>query len=264
MKKFALLAAAITLTGCTGCEQVDTGYRGIETRFGEIQGEPLPEGLHFYNPVTSSIREMSVREEKLESKTECFTRDTQRVDIAYALTFYPDPGAIHKIYRQFGEKWPEKIIAPALLGAIKDTVGRYIADDLVGKRDEARAAAFEEVRKLLETRSVFATRLDFTNLDFDDAYEKAVEAKVVAVQKAAEARNKTVEIEERAKQQVIEAKAEAESMTIRSEALSKNKGLVEWEAVQALKKWNGEPPQVLSIGSGVTPFANLLPSGAVK
>ena len=49
------------------------------------------------------------------------------------------------------------------------------------------------------------------NLDFDDAYEKAVEAKVVAIQRAAEAKNETVQIEEQAKQTVKTAQAEAEA-----------------------------------------------------
>jgi len=257
------LAIFLTMTGLIGCEQVDTGSRGIETRFGEIQGEPLPEGLYFYNPFTTTISEISVREVKWEARTSCFTRDTQRVDIDFAITYYPDPAVIHKLFRQFGVDWPNTIVGPALLGAIKDVTGQYIADDLVAKRDEARTKAFEEVRKVLESRQVVATRLDFTNLDFDDAYEKAVEAKVVAIQKAAEARNKTVEIQEQANQQVIAAKAEAESMTIRSEALSKNKGLVEWEMVQALKKWNGEPPHILTLGQGA-PLLNMLPQSGAK
>ena len=60
--------------------------------------------------------------------------------------------------------------------------------------------------------------------DFDDAYEHAVEQKVVAIQSAQQAKNETVRIEEQAKQTIVTAKAQAEAMTIQSEALSKNKG----------------------------------------
>jgi hypothetical protein len=41
-------------------------------------------------------------------------------------------------------------------------------------------------------------------------------------------------------------------MLIRSEALSKNKGLVEYEAVQ---KWDGKLPQYML--GGATPFINI-------
>jgi prohibitin 2 len=250
-----LFLVAMLLTGC-GCEVVDTGYRGVETKFGEIQGGPLPEGFYFYNPVTSSIKEIDVREHKLESVTEAFTRDTQNVKVAFAMTFYPDPKKIHEMYRQFGDEWQEKIVLPATLGSIKDVIGQYIADDLVSKRETAKKAAEEELKANLASRDVLVTRLDFTNLDFDDAYEKAVEAKVVAIQKAAEAKNKTVEVEEQAKQQIISAEAQAKSMRIRSEALSQNKNLVEYEAVQ---KWNGVLPQY-SMG-GAVPFLNLTNAG---
>jgi regulator of protease activity HflC (stomatin/prohibitin superfamily) len=96
------------------------------------------------------------------------------------------------------------------------------------------------------------TGIEITNIDFDDAFEKAVEDKVVAVQRAIEAKNKTVQIQEEANQQIISAKAEAQSMSIRAQALSQNKSLVEWEAVQ---KWNGELPTNM-FGSSV-PFINM-------
>lgn len=105
-----------------------------------------------------------------------------------------------------------------------------------------RHSALEAIRSHLANRGVVVTNLEITDIDFDDAYERAVEAKAVAVQKAAEARNKTVEIEENAKQKIICARAEAESMRIRSEALERNKGLVDYEAVQ---RWDGKLPQYM-------------------
>lgn len=247
-----LILIAQLLTAC-GCQTIDTGYRGIEKKFGKIQGEPLGEGLHWYNPFTSEIVEIKVQEEKWEEKTPCFTKDTQQVQVAFAVTYYPDPAKIGELYRQYGEKWNDKIVAPIVLQSIKDTVGQYVADDLVSKREIARNAAFEEVKTSLQDKSVLVTSLSLTNLDFDDAYEHAVEAKVVAVQKAAESKNKTVEIEEQAKQKVIAAEAEAKSMQIRSQALSQNKSLVEYEAVQ---KWDGKLPQYMLSG-GTMPFLNL-------
>lgn len=70
---------------------------------------------------------------------------------------------------------------------------------------------------------------------------------------AEKAKNDTIRIQEEANQKLIQAKAEAEAMGIKSEALSKNKSLVEYEAVQ---KWNGELPQY--VGTGM-PFLNLSP-----
>ena len=249
-----ILAAllAVSLSGCVGCEQVDEGYRGIETNFGKVVGEPLPPGMHFYNPFSSSIDEIEVREKKLEGSTPCFTNDTQQVVVTYVATFYPEQTKIGELFKQFGTDWEAKIIPQAILGAVKDVVGQYRADDLVGKREAARKSVELELKTTLAARSIALTKIDFTNLDFDDAYEKAVEAKVVATQRAAEAKNKTVQVEEEAKQTVSRAKAEAESMRIKSQALAQNRGLVEFELAQ---KWDGKLPEYMFGGS--VPMLNL-------
>lgn len=246
-----MMLSLVLLTSC-GFEQVDEGYRGIKSEWGKVIGDPLQPGIYFYNPVSSKIFEIEVREQKLEGQTSCFTKDTQSVVVSYVVTYFPQPDMIGKIYSQFGLEWSNKIISPAVLGSIKDSIGQYIADDLVSKREAVKAAAQKEITDALLTRDITVTRLDITNLDFDDAYEKAVEAKVVAIQKAQEAKNKTVEVEENAKQTVKAAQAEAESMRIRANALTQNKSLVEYEAVQ---KWDGKLPQYM-MGSS-TPFINL-------
>lgn len=246
------LVPVLALSAC-GFEIVDTGNRGIETNFGKVVGDPLTEGIHFYNPFTSKITQISVREQKLSEKTECFTSDTQVVVIDFAMTFYPKQERIGELYRQFGSTYVDKIVKQKVLGSIKDAVGQYIADELVRSRDRVRTTAFKEMVASLAERNIVVTSLDFVNLDFDDAYERAVEQKVVAIQKAAEAKNKTVEVEEQAKQTVLSAKAEAESMKIKSQALAQNKGLVQFEAVQ---KWDGKLP-VNMYGSAPMPFLNL-------
>jgi regulator of protease activity HflC (stomatin/prohibitin superfamily) len=253
MKKIILVALSLNLTAC-GVEQVDEGFRGIKTNWGKVEGEALSPGLYFYNPFSSSIFEMSVREEKFNISTTAFTKDTQTVHVEAVVTYFPHPHNIQLLYSQFGKTWEPKIIEPAVLGSLKDSIGQYIADDLVSKREAVKQAAEKEIKSALESRSVSVTRLDLTNLDFEDLYEKAVEEKVVAIQKAAEAKNKTVQVQEEARQTVAAAQAEAESMRIRSQALSQNKNLIEYELAQ---KWNGVLPQITMGGSGNIPMLDL-------
>lgn len=252
MKNLCLLLMLSIFCSC-GVEQVDEGFRGIKTVWGKVESEPLSPDLYFYNPVSSSIFEIEVREQKIEIETQAFTSDTQTVTVTLAITYFPEPANIGAIYSQFGKNWDEKIVMPAVIGSLKDSIGLFRADDLVSKREQVKNKAFSEIKETLLTRSINVTRLDITNLDFEDAYEKAVEAKVTAVQRAQEAKNKTVEVEEQSKQTILRAKAEAESMRIRSQALSQNKSLVEYEAVQ---KWNGVLPQYI-LGGGAMPFINM-------
>lgn len=254
MKKIAILSLLILTSSC-GFEVVDTGNRGIETRFGAVVGDPLPEGLWFYNPFTSSIKEISVRDEKFSGKTSIFTKDTQRTDVEFAAIWHIDPKFVSKIYKEVGDlpTIEEKILKPIVLASMKDAIGQVIADELVNKREFVTQAALKTVRGNLEERNIILSDLQLTNLDFDNAYEKAVEEKVVAIQTAQKAKNDTVRVEEQAKQTVLAAKAEAESMKIKSAALAQNKGLVQFEAVQ---KWDGKLP-VNMYGAAPIPFLNL-------
>lgn len=252
MKKVILLLCLVAVSSC-GMEQIDEGERGILTEWGKVVGEPLMPGFHTYNPVSKDIFSMDVRETKLEGKEQCFTKDTQLVQVTYAITGYPDPTKIGWLFSQFGRNWAETVVPQVVQSSIKDVIGQIIADDLVSKREETRVKAFSEIQTALKERGVIATRLDLTNLDFDDAYERAVEAKVVAVQNALAEKNKTIQVQEQAKQTVESAKADAEAMRIKTQALTQNKSLVDYEAVQ---KWDGKLPEYMLGGSSV-PFINI-------
>jgi regulator of protease activity HflC (stomatin/prohibitin superfamily) len=257
MKKWGITGVGLVIallvmgSGC-GFKIVDTGHRGVKTHFGKVEGDTLDEGLHFYNPMSSSIVEMSVREEKLERTTMAYTKDVQQLQVKYSVTFFPDKSKIHLLYQDLGLNWADKILPQTIEGGLKAVIGQYEAVDLIAHRGKAVEQAEAYIVAQFKNRAVNISKVELINLDFHKEFEKAVEAKVVAIQKAAEAKNRTVEVEENARQKMIGAKAEAESMRIRAEALSRNKGLVEYEAIQ---KWNGELPQYM-MGSS-TPFINL-------
>lgn len=248
MKRFFAALTILLLTAC-GFEIVDPGYRGIETNLGKVVGEPLPEGLHFYNPFTSDIKEFNVRQDTWSNKTSIFTKDTQRVDVEFTVTYAAEPKFVNQIYLDVGreEAMVEKVVKPVVVGSIKDAIGSVIADELVQKREMVTKESLREVQENLKERHIIVTDLQFTNLDFDDGYERAVEQKAVAIQEAQKAKNETVRIEEEAKQTVKTAQADAEAMRIKSQALQQNKGLIELELA---KKWDGKLPQMM-FGSSV-------------
>ena len=250
--KLRAVLVLLLLQGC-GCEVIDTGHRGVETNFGKIVGEPLDEGMQYYNPFTHAIVEMNVQEQVYSETTVAYTRDVQQATIHFALNYAPNPKEIHHFYQQYGVDWAQKLVPQVVAGTIKTFLGQYEAVELVAQRDKAVTAMFESIKDQLAPRNVLVTRFEITNVDFNKAFEDAVESKVIAVQRAEESKNKTVQVREQAEQQVISAKAEAESMRIRSQALSENKNLVEYEAVM---KWDGKLPQYM-MGGASLPFINL-------
>ncbi len=253
----AVVIIAIVVVSVAGCgiKVVDTGQRGIKTRFGEVVSESLPEGLYFFNPITSAIVEMDTRVQRVDGETDTYTRDVQQAAIKYTLNYRLQQNAAHLMYRDIGRDWEQKLIPQVVLGTLKEVVGKWDAVDLISNRDKAANTAFESIRSSLAERNVEVSRFEITDISYTKEFENSVEQKVIAQQKAIEEQNRTKQIEEQARQKVLSAEAEAKSMQIRAEALEQNAKLVEWEAVQ---KWNGVLPQYM-LGSGATPFINLNP-----
>lgn len=258
LKWAVLVIIAVVVVSVAGCgiKVVDTGQRGIKTRFGEVVSESLPEGLYFYNPITSQVVEMDTRVQRKDGETDTYTRDVQQSVIKYTLNYRLQQNAAHLMYRDVGRDWDDKLVPQVVLGTLKEVVGKWDAVDLIANRDKATATAYDAIRKNLAERNVEVSRFEITDIAFTREFENSVEQKVIAQQKAIEEQNRTKQIEEQARQKVLSAEAEAKSIQIRAQALERNAKLVEWEAVQ---KWNGVLPQYM-LGGGAVPFVNLNPS----
>ncbi|MFO1399781.1 MAG: prohibitin family protein [Steroidobacteraceae bacterium] len=246
---------ALVIVSCSA-STVQTGHRGIKVRFGQVVGEGLPEGLYFVNPFTTHIAQMDVRVLKWEGTTQAYTKDVQQAAVHFTLNYRLDPAKAHTVYREVGEDWSAKLVGQVVTEQIKRVFGQFEAVKLIEARNEAARTIETDIGDTLAQRSILVTGFQLTNIDYTDEFERAVEAKVVAVQNAIAEQNRTVQIEQQAKQKVISAEAEATSMKIRANALEANPKLVEWEAVQ---KWNGQLPQYMLSGNG-TPFIQV-PNG---
>ncbi len=234
---------------------VDTGYRGVKVVWGKVQPESLEEGLYFFNPITTEIKKMDVRIKRYDIETEAYTKDVQQGKFHMVVNYNLEKTKAHEMLENVGMDWEEKLIPQAVNGAVKTVMGKWDAVDFIANRGKGQEEIQNLLTESLGSRDVHITRVEIANIDYTPEFERAVEAKMVAIQTAEQEKNKTVQIQEQAKQRVMSAKAEAESMAIRAQALAQNKGLVEYEAVQ---KWDGKLP-VYMLG-GATPFINVTPA----
>lgn len=243
--------AALLVVGVTSSiKVVDTGYRGIKTRFGKVIGESLPEGFYMYNPITSNIQEMDTKVQKYTVKMSTYTKDVQQADLVISVNTSLEPTKVHLLFQEIGMGYADKVIAPQISRAVKDTIGKWEADLLVSNREKATDEIFASLNEALLPYHINTQNVIIENIDYSSQFERAIEEKQIATQDAIKAKNRTKQVEEEANQKVLAAKAEAESMRIRSQALSQNQNLVAYEAVQ---KWNGKLPVNL-YGSAPLPF----------
>lgn len=245
-----VLAVVLLFVGLAGCSTVDNGYRGVLTSYGKSYKQVGEGGPYFLNPFSEDMIHMKVRNITWTSNTEAYTYDVQQAAVKFTITYNLNPDKALWMYRKYGEGWDDQLTAQIVEQTIKDVFGQSRA---VGDIINRRAEVTDKIKRLLRARfapnNISVADFQLRDVEFSQAFEKAVEQKQVAVENALAAKNRTVQFEEEAKQKIITAQAEAESMRIQSQALAQNHGLVEYEAV---KKWDGVLPQ--NMYGGNIPF----------
>lgn len=270
------IVAAASMAIVAGCGQVDTGEAGFFTRWGEVTSKaPLSEGLHFYEPWGTDLITYNIKNQTLRCKTPAFTKDVQSMDIMLSVTFNLVKDKVIDLHTSTGKQYAQILIEPSILAATKDAIGKMEADDIVGNREVASKGILEALKTRLSPYGINVTLINIENIDYSDAFEKAVEEKQVALQNSIKEKNETARLREVAQQNVIKAKADAEAMLAKAEAdaqaklkvaeaeakaiemknkaLAQSKALIEYETV---KTWDGKLP-VQMLGSAPIPFLKL-------
>lgn len=237
---------------CNPIAIVGVGERGVKVTLGKVSPQSYTEGIHLITPFISKIKTMDVKTQKKYISTDVYTKDIQQANISYVVNYNLQPQNAHNMYREVGVGYVDTVLLPVVEGTIKDVIGKWNAQDLVANRESATIDILGKLQKQLEPRYINITGFQITDINYSGVFEKAIESKVTAEQDALKAKNRTVQIQEEAKQKIISAEAEAKSMAIRANALTQNKALVEYEAVQ---KWDGKLPEYM-LGNSM-PFINL-------
>ena len=231
---------------------VKSTERGVLTTFGKIHQTAVEDGLHVKLPFIQGVQNVNVQRKKFDGEEMVYTKDVQTSQVGYTITYDITKANVPSLVKNIGRDYHDRIVVPYIRGVMKDVIGNYAATNLVENREEARKEIEIALVSVLDSTYFYNVSFQITELDFDDAFEKAIKEKQVAEQEALKAKNVTIQVEEKAKQTKIAAEAEAEAMRIKARALESNPKLVNYEAVQ---KWNGQLPQY-QMGNTV-PFINI-------
>lgn len=244
---------------------VNEGYVGVKYRFGKIVQDNLTAGLNAHIPFIDTIEEVDIREQVYSVSTDAYTSDTQSVNsLQLKLNYCYNSSKLSDIIRNIGISNVEsKLLVPNVQKIAKDAIGKVKAEQLVQSRAVVTAEIQNSLTEILEKDGIIVTAFAIENLNFDEAFEASIQAKVIAEQDALKMENKTKEKEEEAKQVVIAAEAEAKSKRIAAEAeadaikaiqeqLQKSPNYIDYFQIE---KWDGKLPQVVS--DGVNPFIAL-------
>jgi regulator of protease activity HflC (stomatin/prohibitin superfamily) len=195
---------------------IPAGHRGVVIRFSAVTGTILGEGLQTKLPFLDSVVKMSVQTEKYETGAASASRDLQDVSTTIALNWRLDPSMAAEVYRTLGLEFINRIAAPAVQETIKQVTARYIAEDLILKRETVKNEIQENLSSRLLQRGIITETVSITEFKFSPTFVAAIEAKVAAEQAVWEAKNKLDRVKVEAEQRKAEAIGEADARIARA------------------------------------------------
>ena len=244
---------------------VDSGHRGVLLHWNavDLSAPPLDEGIHFVVPFQDEVVNIEVRTLKYANDARSASKDLQTVETTVTVNYHPDKEGVHRLYKNLGLDYENRVIQPAIEETVKQVTANYNAEELITKRPLVKADIESSIRERLNQFDVVTEVISITDFEFSPLFAQAIESKVEAEQKALKAENDLRRIEVEARQReanaiglananIAEAKGEAEAIAIINQALAQNPNYLEWLKTQA---WDGKLPLV--VGEGGTPFIQI-------
>lgn len=287
----SLIAAIVGLTVLFGSwYTIDQGERGILLTNGALTDTVGP-GLHFKTPWFQSVEKVTLRQQTLtwagDSALLAYSKDQQTAGLTVVINYRVPESEVANVYVNYGsvDALANKVLVAKAPQEIKTIFGQYNAVGVIADRARFNAEVSAAVQKAADG-PLIVDSVQVSNIDFSDAYENAIEARMMAevevakqdqmakqekikadivatqadgqarsVKAAAEAAAFKVKAEGEANASKIRAEGEATAAAIKAqaEALGANPLLVE---LTKAKQWNGALPVTMQPNTAI-PFLNV-------
>lgn len=191
---------------------VDNGEVAVVKHLGEVVDTREP-GMHVDFWMTNSYVKLDTKVRQVDITTASYSNDKQTMDISMTVQYQIKKDMAKDIVIHYGNlEMLESRIQSVAIERTKAIMSSYTADSLIEQRSVISAAVADAVELALgESYYIDITNVALTNIDFSDAYEAAVEQKMIATQEVERAKAEAQKAEETAKGQLKVAEQEAKA-----------------------------------------------------
>ena len=229
---------------------VDTGEVAVVKYFGEAIDVESP-GTYLDFWITKNYTTFDTKTQTLQLDAATYSSDAQTMNVQMTVQYRIHADSAIKIAEQYGtidtlQARIEAIVAEKT----KATLSSHKAMDIIANRASMSPLVEEAVRNAIDEKFYVSIQtVSITNIDFSDAFEKAVEEKMVAEQEQLKAnyQNET---------KIAKATADAEAKKISAQAEKEANELLQKsltdEILQEMwiEKWDGKLPSTVAGESG--------------
>lgn len=198
---------------------VDNGKVAVVKHLGQVVDVREP-GLHADFWMTNSYVRLDTKVRQVDIVTASYSNDKQTMDITMTVQYQIKKDQAKEIVIHYGNlEMLEARIQSVAIERTKAIMSAYTADSLIEQRSVISAAVADAVELALgEAYYIDITNVALTNIDFSDAYEQAVEQKMIATQEVEKAKADAQKAEETAKGQLKVAEQEANAKKVAADA----------------------------------------------
>lgn len=191
---------------------VQNGQVAVVKHLGQVVAVKEP-GMHTDFWMTNSYVKLDTKVRQVDITTASYSNDKQTMDIGMTVQYQIKKDMAKEIVIHYGTlEMLESRIQSVAIERTKAIMSSYTADSLIEQRSVISAAVADAVELALgESYYIDITNVALTNIDFSDAYEQAVEQKMVATQEVERAKAEAQKAEETAKGQLKVAEQEAKA-----------------------------------------------------
>lgn len=217
MVALALIFALVLVVVPFSIHIVNTGEVAVVKQMGEAKGVKTA-GMHFDLWLITQYDYYDSKVQNVEIVTSAYSSDAQTMDIAMTLQYQIATENAVDIANQYGslDALQSRIEAIAV-EKTKSVLSSYKAMDIISDRASMSPEVEEAIiNAITDEYFVTVSTVVLTNIDFSDAFEKAVEEKMIAEQKKLQA-----EYENEMKVAAAEAEAQAAIQKAEGEAQAK-------------------------------------------
>lgn len=180
---FLFSVLALLLFANSFLTQTEEGTRKVVKTFGRASDTALEPGLDVILPWQNTVP-ISVRAEVFQQTYPCQSNDLQRMDISIATIYQRDPNKVAEIYKDVMLDSRDRTVKPAAKQISKAQASEFDAPDLIANRTQFSRNIYVEMDKWLADYNLVMLADSVANIDFEPAYDKKVEKKVIELEQA--------------------------------------------------------------------------------
>jgi prohibitin 1 len=226
------LVGLTALLRCTAI--VPAGHVAVVDTFGQVSDRVLPAGLHFKNPLASTIN-LSVQTQEIKETTQAPSKEGLMMDVDVSILYHLDPNQAKQIYQSIGANYQEVLVLPEFRSLIRNTTAQYNAQDLYTSQRQAVSTKLRgDLNGVLASRGVVVEDTPLRNVTLPENLRQSIEAKLQADQASQQMQFVLAKEKQEADRKRIEAQGQADAQKIIAQGLSEP--ILKFRQIEAMEK----------------------------